>query len=676
MALGSYVTDILRELAINIALLISGLIGTLYDVILSLGTSKLFMDDFYVNFATKIGLLLGIYMLFKLMFSLINYLIDPDKINDKKEGAGKIVVRVIVVIVLLATYNTLFSTMYDLQDKIMTSDFFPTLFFDQKEAVVRNGGKFALQYAPIMATIEKADDASPIIELPDTQGLIELYGDGGFGNWFAFHASIRLAVLQKANIVADAFSVVSKIFPFLVPIASTISSLSGYAYHFNAIPCLLFAGFLCYSLFVYAIKIATRVAQLALLQLIAPVPIISYVDPKSDSLKKWAKMTLVSYADVFVRMAIFYFIAYFSYHILDTKIGVINNASFGSEWLVKLLIMCGVLIMANKFPDLLKKIFNLNDAGEFGLSVKNAMGILYNPFRKNNAMIGGTISSGVGAFVGGGKGLEIAASMLRGGKEGLKSGKFFASIAGGYNGGLDNARARSVLEAQGPVDSAGVRQDYLALLRNKNTRYMNRRVESNYLKSVNDAYDAINDSVSKASVISEYDKLTNTGIFGEEEYNKRVAQLSAMKEYLFNKSVGIDTVPKGLDEERKKDIDAFLDKDKGKAVSADIYGAYNDANTQTAMLNTLDDRVEVTDEYGNNINDFHKIEEWGDVSTQRTRVQTVRRRIDTSAETQQLKREDAAARLLRNSKNKNGEPMRRIPPRGGPGGPPPGGPRR
>lgn len=676
MALGSYVTDILRELAINIALLISGLIGTLYDVILSLGTSKLFTDDFYVNFATKIGLLLGIYMLFKLMFSLINYLIDPDKINDKKEGAGKIVVRVIVVIVLLATYNTLFSTMYDLQDKIMTSDFFPTLFFDQKESVVRNGGKFALQYAPIMATIEKADDASPIIELPDTEGLAELYGNGGFGNWFAFHASIRLAVLQKANIVADAFSAISKIFPFLVPIASTISSFSGYAYHFNAIPCLLFAGFLCYSLFVYAIKIATRVAQLALLQLIAPVPIISYVDPKSDSLKKWAKMTLVSYADVFVRMAIFYFIAYFSYHILDTKIGVISNASFGSEWLVKLLIMCGVLIMANKFPDLLKKIFNLNDAGEFGLSVKNAMGILYNPFRKNNAMIGGTISSGVGAFVGGGKGLEIATSMLRGGKEGLKSGKFFASIAGGYNGGLDNARARSVLEAQGPVDSAGVRQDYLALLRNKNTRYMNRRVESNYLKSVNDAYDAINDSVSKASVISEYDKLTNTGIFGEEEYNKRVAQLSAMKEYLFNKSVGIDTVPKGLDEERKKDIDAFLDKDKGKAVSADIYGAYNDANTQTAMLNTLDDRVEVTDEYGNNINDFHKIEKWGDVSTQRTRAQTVRRRIDTSAETQQLKREDAAARLLRNSKNKNGEPMRRIPPRGGLGGPPPGGPRR
>ena len=676
MALGSYVTDILRELAINIALLISGLIGTLYDVILSLGTSKLFTDDFYVNFATKIGLLLGIYMLFKLMFSLINYLIDPDKINDKKEGAGKIVVRVIVVIVLLATYNTLFRTMYDLQDKIMTSDFFLTLFFDQKEAVVRNGGKFALQYAPIMATIEKAEDASPIIELPDTEGLAELYGNGGFGNWFAFHVSIRLAVLQKANIVADSFSMISKVFPFLVPIASTISSLSGYAYHFNAIPCLLFAGFLCYSLFVYAIKIATRVAQLALLQLIAPVPIISYVDPKSDSLKKWAKMTLVSYADVFVRMAIFYFIAYFSYHILDTKIGVISNASFGSEWLVKLLIMCGVLIMANKFPDLLKKIFNLNDAGEFGLSVKNAMGILYNPFRKNNAMIGGTISSGVGAFVGGGKGLEIATSMLRGGKEGLKSGKFFASIAGGYNGGLDNARARSVLEAQGPVDSAGVRQDYLALLRNKNTRYMNRRVESNYLKSVNDAYDAINDSVSKASVISEYDKLTNTGIFGEEEYNKRVAQLSAMKEYLFNKSVGIDTVPKGLDEERKKDIDAFLDKDKGKAVSADIYGAYNDANTQTAMLNTLDDRVEVTDEYGNNINDFHKIEKWGDVSTQLTRAQTVRRRIDTSAETQQLKREDAAARLLRNSKNKNGEPMRRIPPRGGLGGPPPGGPRR
>lgn len=670
--MATYVTDVLREIAMAISTMIAGLIGTLYDVILALGTSRIFTDEFYVNFASKVGLLLGIYMLFRLMLALITYLVDPDKISDKKEGAGKIVVRVIVVIVLLASYNTLFNTLYNVQNEVLTSDFFPNLFFDKDATIIQNGGKFALQYSSIFASLEKADDTGTLlINLPTEDELVELYGIGGPLNWVGFHAALRYMVIQKAQLSYN--------IPILGGLLMSMDTFfssdhDAYAYHFDAIPCLIFLGFMCYSMFIYAIKLGARVAQLAFLQLIAPVPIISYMDPKSESLKKWAKITAVTYADVFVRMAIFFFIAFFSYQTMGAKIVNVNNASFGSEWLVKLLIMCGMLIVGNKFPDLLKKIFNLGDAGEFGLSAKNAMGILYNPFRKNNAMIGGAISSGVGAIVGGGKGLEIATSVLRGGKEGLKSGKFFASIAGGYNGGLDNARARSVLEAQGPVDSAGVRQDYLALLRNKNTRYMNRRVESNYMKSVNDAYDAINDSVSKASVISEYDKLTSTGIFGEEEYNKRVAQLSAMKEYLFNKSVGIDTVPEGLDEERKKDIDAFLDKDKGKAVSADIYGAYNDANTQTEMLNTLDDRVEVTDEYGNNINDFHKIEKWGDVSTQRTRAQTVRRRIDTSAETQQLKREDAAARIIRNSKNKNGEPMRRIPPRGGPGGPPPGGP--
>lgn len=671
--MATYVTDVLREIAMAISTMIAGLIGTLYDVILALGTSRIFTDEFYVNFASKVGLLLGIYMLFRLMLALITYLVDPDKISDKKEGAGKIVVRVIVVIVLLASYNTLFNTLYNVQNEVLTSDFFPNLFFDKDATIIQNGGKFALQYSSIFASLEKADDTGTLlINLPTEDELVELYGIGGPLNWVGFHAALRYMVIQKAQLSYN--------IPILGGLLMSMDTFfssdhDAYAYHFDAIPCLIFLGFMCYSMFIYAIKLGARVAQLAFLQLIAPVPIISYMDPKSESLKKWAKITAVTYADVFVRMAIFFFIAFFSYQTMGAKIVNVNNASFGSEWLVKLLIMCGMLIVGNKFPDLLKKIFNLGDAGEFGLSAKNAMGILYNPFRKNNAMIGGAISSGVGAIVGGGKGLEIATSMLRGGKEGLKSGKFFGSITGGYHGGIDASRARSIVEAGGPVDSDGVRSDYLALLRNQNTRYMNFKNEDKYMKSEKDALSRIKSAISGASVISKYQS-ENENYIGDER-KQREKQLSAMKKYLYNRSMGIDTVPSDLAEKEKGMVDDFITGSSGQRTANSIWQNYNAANAQADAINSLESRAVVLDKYGNNSNSFGHIESYDDIQKYIDNAEAVSNHLNNSAEAQQYERDHKVAMGLRVSGNKfNEQPVgpRRGGRRGGLGGPPPGGP--
>lgn len=672
--MATYVTDVLREIAMGISTMIAGLIGTLYDVIFALGTSRIFTDDFYVNFASKVGLLLGIYMLFRLMLALITYLVDPDKISDKKEGAGKIVVRVIVVIVLLASYNTLFNTLYNVQNEVLTSDFFPNLFFDKDAAIIQNGGKFALQYSSIFASLEKADDAGTLlINLPTEDELIELYGRGGPLNWVGFHAALRYMSIQKAQLSYN--------IPILGGLLMSMDTFfssdhDAYAYHFDAVPCLIFLGFMCYSMFIYAIKLGARVAQLAFLQLIAPVPIISYMDPKSESLKKWAKITAVTYADVFVRMAIFFFIAFFSYQTMGAKIVNVSNASFGSEWLVKLLIMCGMLIVGNKFPDTLKKIFNLGDAGEFGLSAKNAMGILYNPFRKNNAMIGGAISSGVGAIVGGGKGLEIATSMLRGGKEGLKSGKFLGSIAGGYRGGIDASRARSIVEAGGPVDSDGVRSDYLALLRNQNTRYMNFKNEDKYMKSEKDALSRIKSAISGSSVISKYQS-ENENYIGDER-KQREKQLSAMKKYLYNRSMGIDTVPSDLAEKEKGMVDDFITGSSGQRTANSIWQNYNAANAQADAINSLESRAVVLDKNGNNSNSFGHIESYDDIQKYIDNAEAVSNHLNNSAEAQQYERDHKVAMGLRVSGNKfNDQPVgpRHGGRRGGPGGPPPGGPR-
>ena len=503
--MATFVTDILRALAMAIVMGFSGLIGTLYDVIIALGSSRIFNNDFYVSFAGKIGLLLGIFMLFRLVFSLINYLIDPDKISDKKEGAGKIVVRLIIVIALLASYNTMFNALYKVQEEIINSDLLVTLFYDKDDSIIQNGGKFALQYSPVIASITKRTDSTALVKIPSSDELIKLYSEKDGES--SFRGYLFLSVVQKESALLNV--------PILGSFISDLNSLSNgkfssYTYKFDAIPCLLFMGFIVYSMFIYSIKLGTRVAQLAFMQMIAPVPIIAYIDPKSDALKKWGKLLISSYIEIFVMMAIFYFIGFFSYKMIGSNALNVNNASFGSEWIVKLMIMCGVLIMANKFPDMLKKIFNLGDSGDYGLGLKKTLAPidpLIRGTRTGIAGVGGGVAGAVGAIKSGAKGSEVATAIWRGSKEGFKSkGHIFGSIYGGYHGGARIGYDRSMIEAEGEIDDEEVKEMRLAMRNGQLDSFQLIEQQSNRADEVNSSGKAVNSAADANSIVASYKK--------------------------------------------------------------------------------------------------------------------------------------------------------------------------
>lgn len=501
----SFVTDILRELAINIAMIFSGFIGTLYDTIISLGSARIFSSEFYVEFAKKLGTVLGIFMLFRLMFSLINYMLDPDKIKDQKIGAGKMVTRVIVVIVLLASYNNLFDYLYKFQEKIINSDLIVGLFYDQDNSVIQNGGKFALQYSAILSSIHNEMDDTGY-SLGSATDFIAFYRDGYES---AFRWSLRFIVMKKKT---DIFNV-----PVLGNLAADFASafegikgneMSVYYYSFDAVPCLIFVIFLAYSLFVYAIKLGVRVAQLAFMQMIAPVPIIAYMDPKSDALKKWAKILVSSYIQVFIMMIVFYFIGFFSYKMIGEDVIIINNAAFGSEWLVRLLIMCGLLILANKFPDMLKQMFNLGDTGDYGLSLKKTLAPIDPLIRRTRAeasAIGGGVAGAVGAIRAGGKGGDVAHAIWKGSIDGRKSGHFLTSLAAGFTYGRDVGAEIGTIESRlgQTISEEEIKDSMRRKARGLPTAAEEKDYEKKSYASLND-YLSQMDSISKAGFVSTF----------------------------------------------------------------------------------------------------------------------------------------------------------------------------
>ena len=94
------------------------LIEFFYEVFEIVSRAEILRNEFVQDIYYRVGLILGLFMIFKLTFSLIQSLIDPDKINDKKNGVLNIVKRSIISIILLGSTPYIFSEAMAIQKKV------------------------------------------------------------------------------------------------------------------------------------------------------------------------------------------------------------------------------------------------------------------------------------------------------------------------------------------------------------------------------------------------------------------------------------------------------------------------------------------------------------------------------------------------------------------------------
>ncbi len=81
------------------------------------------LDDLNLDsFGNAIYTLVGIFMLFRLAISLINALINPNKIHDGKTGVGKILTRIMVSLVLVLAGPLIFNLLFDIQEAIVSPE--------------------------------------------------------------------------------------------------------------------------------------------------------------------------------------------------------------------------------------------------------------------------------------------------------------------------------------------------------------------------------------------------------------------------------------------------------------------------------------------------------------------------------------------------------------------------
>ena len=89
------------------------------QVIFDIANSEIVRDGFFDSFRTRIYVLLGIFMLFKITISLLGYLVNPDSLADKEKGMGKMISRTIIVILMLIGCPFAFNLLDEIQEPLL-----------------------------------------------------------------------------------------------------------------------------------------------------------------------------------------------------------------------------------------------------------------------------------------------------------------------------------------------------------------------------------------------------------------------------------------------------------------------------------------------------------------------------------------------------------------------------
>lgn len=435
----------LRGLFGRLCIWVYQLIGMFYNLFITISkVNVLSGNELIETLYNRVGLILGLFMVFKLMFSLIQSLVDPDKLTDKNNGAVSIIKRSLIAIVLLGITPSLFKEAYDLQATLVgaksSSDniLYKLIFAKDTAAYVDNfGNELAAEFYFSFFKDDEYPELTDEIENEDR---------------FTSYTGDTIETLKKKVLSADKFSL-DDTYQYLM-----MTSTGGqYVIEFSPLLCLGAGILILWIIITYCVQIAVRVFQLAYLQLIAPIPILSYISKPDGSFKKWTTQCTTTYLDLFLRLAIIYFVMAMV-HSLSKVFENIDNSFF-----VELFLIIGLLQFAKKAPDLIKEIFpSMGGAAkfDFGLGSKPLKGLATFGAGAAIGAVGGAISGVRNGYGGRGKVAGFFGGIGRGALGGAKT---KGSIIKNVQGGMSNtrqARQRALDRQMAKIDNNKMMQNY------------------------------------------------------------------------------------------------------------------------------------------------------------------------------------------------------------------------
>lgn len=410
------------------------LLVNVYKIFFNVATAEILNGQYSRDIFVRVQMILGVFMLFKLSASILSGIVDPAKFTDQKQGFGNIIKRVITSLVLLTlvvplnipnlsaadngTYNAelynngiLFGTMYSLQKRILTGDVIGKLLIggdninyfsesadlsDNKDSdISKAANKFAtsvlrafirINLVPdsqitAVATGRSYESEAKNIMCSTESGASYAWDDSANDQQTVTEAIHNFSSedLTYTTLIYEATNATCNIqgnhtwATKGLDAANPFKGDGGERWVFNYIPILPFLATIILSVVLLAstIDVAVRAIKLAVLRIIAPIPIISYMDPKSSGDKGmftlWTRSVISTYLDLFIRVGLIYGALYFINEFIVN--GIVINQSTGVVGAISFIfIALGMIYFARTGPKFIKDTLGLQGISNIGMS--------------------------------------------------------------------------------------------------------------------------------------------------------------------------------------------------------------------------------------------------------------------------------------------------------------------
>ena len=474
----TWILDIVREIFAFLDKMIYGfirwiLIG-IFDLSKVTANSEIFGDV-----ARRIYVILGIFMAFKLFFSFFQYLINPDSMTSGDKSLGKIGLNVFIMLfAIMFLPRTLFGpesqglALLPRAQKVLL-DATPNIilggkFVDSDENIENSAELIAV--TTLRGFFRPAEDLDVQCKkdpdaLKDTEEL-QINNLGEFKDRAIAKCNTDGPFTERAKLIIN----------LKKGITSNLEDGSVYYKYTYLLGISTVVGLLLVVLLLaITLEVAKRVFKMILLELIAPIPIMSLIDPKSSkngAFSHWIKCVFTTYLDLFIKLAILYFVLVLIAEITD---GFINKDllaivptganSMRKAYLIIFLIL-GLLFFAKEAPKFIKDAIGLKDSGG-GLfddvkSIGKAAGIVGGAAVGAGAAVAGSLAAADRADENGHTGAALGALLstpgaaiagaIRGGTAGAKGaskGNTFAGLSSAYSSQAGANAKNSEFRAQG-----------------------------------------------------------------------------------------------------------------------------------------------------------------------------------------------------------------------------------
>lgn len=670
LSINMWFQKLMKQFFFGIDQVVYNFISSIYDLLITIARTSVLSQADIMDMADRIYKLLAVFMIFKVTFSLIMYVVNPDDFSDKSKGVAKLGTNIIISLALLILTPYIFNYAYKLQTFILEDNSLATLIFgetDEKTDNFINTGGDKIAYVAMSGfltpnlSIDELKNCTTLIENgsfnEECSGVDENYEPNGVTEslYELTKSNDQFTTSMLKNYVAGVENGNFNLMFRQDLIVATAEKNSVFIMEYNYIFSTVVGVVIILLLITFCMDVAVRSIKLAMLQLIAPIPIISYVDPKSgkDGLfKKWYQMCFKTYLSLFIRLLALYFAIYIIQIVADKKLVDVVDGSYKTGTLLSIFIIIGALMFAKQFPDILKGLGINLDGGGFTLNPlkkieKDAIGgkqlskAAAAPFK-----YAGRAAKGLGtaALVGGaaavtGQGFRGTGKAFMGAMKGEKFGKNFS---GSYSAARTRKKQVDEMRSEG-VDSADVRRENFYNKFHGQTRAEHIKSVSGGLKAIQDDYASyIKTAAGVDAIAKDFDKRKSAaeaaGNYQEakrwsDAFDQRIKEISQDSGRIIKK------LESSFDAERIVSSNGTYTKSlaESHAVSGEIEtnaALRNIAQHMDALVAQLNDQAETVKKYGyEEITGTSTVE---GVKALKNQAQNSQQSVDTNEETRKI----------------------------------------